>query len=460
MQKITVKDFPHLDLGDIRRNERFVTIINNVTAQPGASIPRHSGSWYDTKATYEFFKNEQISLDELKKTMQLYSAAQVMGADHPSVLIIHDISNISYNELQAQGLGYLDNKEGRGILCYTSIAATPTGLPLSLMYQHTWIRPLEELGKADKRRQTAFEDKESFRWYEGMKEVNKLLDSSIHKLHIADRAADVYELFFHAFEPGTDLLIRARQNRSLQDDTLLLWDSIARQPLATAITLEVPDKTGKKKRTATLEVRYHPVEVLRPATARKDSSESVTLTAIEVREISSGSSSDDAAEEELIHWKLLTTLSVNSLTEVWQCVKWYTFRWLIERFHYVLKSGTKIEELQLKSAQSLQKAIMVYSMAAFRVMQLVYAGRHYPGVSCEVVLTKAQWMTLYMLIHNSKQVPEEPPSLQDAVKWIGRLGGHLGRKGDGPPGLKTVWRGYQQLCAAASVYELILNEKI
>ena len=45
-------------------------------------------------------------------------------------------------------------------------------------------------------------------------------------------------------------------------------------------------------------------------------------------------------------------------------------RWLIGRFHYVLRSGTKIEELQLRSAESLQRAIMVYSMAAFRVMQL------------------------------------------------------------------------------------------
>jgi hypothetical protein len=98
-------------------------------------------------------------------------------------------------------------------------------MPLSLLYQHTWIRPLEEPGKADKRRQAAFEDKESFRWYEGMKQVSKLLDSSVHQLHIADREAGIYELFFHAFEPATDLLIRARQNRSLKADPHLLWDS-------------------------------------------------------------------------------------------------------------------------------------------------------------------------------------------------------------------------------------------
>jgi hypothetical protein len=453
MKPITIHDFPDLDLGDIRRNERFVTIINQVTAQPGASIPQQNDSWYATKATYAFFKNEQVSVKEIRKAIQLYGASQL--AAHPSVLLIHDISNISYNDLQAAGLGYLDNKQGRGVMCYTCLAATTTGLPLSLLYQYTWIRALEEVGKSEERKQTAFEDKETYRWYEAMKEVNKLLGTPVHKLHIADREADVYELFFHAFEPNTDLLVRARHNRTLKDGNRL-WDSIAQQEVAATISLEVPDKKGtNKKRKLEAEVRYHRVEVLRPRTAKKDSFERVTLTAIEVKELDS----TGKKEEALLHWKLLTTLELTEVKEVLECVKWYCMRWLIERFHYVLKSGTKIEELQLKDARSLQKAIMVYSMAAFRVMQLVYEGRHYPLVNCEVVLTKAQWVTLYMLIHNSNQIPKEPPSLQQAVKWIGRLGGHLGRKSDGPPGLKTVWRGYQQLCAAASMYELINNQK-
>ena len=79
----------------------------------------------------------------------LYGAKQV--SDKMQLLILQDISNISYNDLQSEGLGYLDNKEGRGILCYSSMAATTEGLPLSLLYQHTWVRPLEELGKSKKR---------------------------------------------------------------------------------------------------------------------------------------------------------------------------------------------------------------------------------------------------------------------------------------------------------------------
>lgn len=451
MHNITVKDFPHIDFGDVRRNERFATIINNVSSQPGASIPKQNKSWYDAKATYEFFKNKEVSIQALQKTMMQYGLTKV--ADEMTLLIAHDISNISYNDLQAEGLGYLDNKDGHGILCYSSIAATTDGLPLALLYQHTWTRPMEQLGKSSKRKQLLFEDKESYRWYEGMTEVNKLLDDKVHKIHIADREADVYELFFHAFEFNTDLLIRARHNRSLSNGSHL-WSSIAEQPSSATILLDIPDKTGRKKIKVAAEVRYHQVEILRPQ-HNNNSYESVTLTAIEIRE----KNSEQKNEEDSIHWKLLTTLEINSTTDVLQCVKWYTYRWLIERFHYILKSGTKIEELQLKDAECLQKAIAVYSMAAFRVMQLVYESRHHPEVSCEAVLTKAQWITLYMLIHNNNKIPEQPPSLQQAVRWIGRLGGHLGRKSDGPPGLKTVWQGYQQLCHAASVYEL-MNQKI
>ena len=447
MHKVTVTDFPHLDFGDIRRDERFVSIINNISSQPGASIPKQNKSWYDSKATYEFFKNKDVSIEALKKTMMLYGAQQL--TDDMTVLVLQDISNISYNDLKASGLGYLDNKEGRGILCYTSMAATTEGLPLSLLYQHTWVRPLEELGKSAKRKQTSFEDKESYQWYEAMQEVNKLLPPPIRKIHIADREADIYELFFHAFEPNTELLIRARHNRLLSNGSHL-WDNIAGQPAAAAVSLDIPDETGKKKMKVAVEVRYHQVEILRPSN-NKNSYERVTLTAIEVKEINSG----DKKEEDIIHWKLLTTLEVSSVTDALQCVRWYTYRWLIERFHYVLKSGTKIEQLQLKDAVSLQKAISVYSMAAFKIMQLVYQSRHHPQVSCEVVLTKAQWITLYMLIHKNNTEPNEPPSLEQAVMWIGRLGGHLGRKSDGPPGLKTVWRGYEELCHAASVYELM-----
>lgn len=447
MHRVTIEEFSGIDFGDKRRDNRFINIINNISNQPGSSIPKQNKDWYNTKATYEFYKNEQVSLSALKKTLMSYGAKQV--EDEMKLLVIHDISNISFNDLQAEGLGYLDNKEGRGILCYSSLSATPEGLPLSLLYQHTWIRPLEELGKSAARKGRNFEDKESYRWYEGMREVNNLLGGAVHKIHIADREADVYELFFHAYEANTDLLIRARHNRKVVGESPV-WELVAEQPQAASVTLEVPDPTGKKQRSIKAEVRYQQVKILRPLKS-ENQYESVTLNAIEIKEtLSKGMSKED-----IIHWKLLTTLEVQSVSDMLQYVKWYTYRWLIERFHYVLKSGTKIEELQLAQAPSLQKAIAVYSIAAFRIMQLVYESRHHPNVTCEVILTSPQWKTLYILIHGKKEIPIQPPTLYQAVMWIGRLGGHLGRKSDGPPGLKTVWIGYQKLCNATTLYEIV-----
>jgi hypothetical protein len=445
MHQITVKDFPRLDFGDVRRNERFVSIINNINQQPGSSIPRQNESWYDTKATYSFFKNEDVSLSSLQQAIAEYGSTQLIEAN--KVLIAHDISVIGFNDVKAEGLGYSAFKDGRGIMCYSSLAISDGGNPLSLLYQHTWVRPEEEFGKTVRRKETPFEKKESYNWYKGMVQVNTQLGAGIQKIHIADREADIYELFFCAYERNTDLLIRACRSRRLSDKSDL-WNAVAALPAAATIELQIPDKTGRKKSSIEVEVRYHQVEILRPLTS-KNQYESVEMTAIEVKQIIS----KKEWQQEPIHWKLLTTLSVNSVAESLQCVRWYCYRWLIERFHYVLKSGTRIEELQLKQASSLQKAIHVYSIAAMRIMQLVYQSRQTPDVSCEVILTKEQWSVLYILIHHTAVLPKRPPTLHEAVRWIGRLGGHLGRKSDGPPGLKTVWPGYQRVCDAASIYE-------
>jgi Transposase Tn5 dimerisation domain/Transposase DNA-binding len=450
MHQISVKDFPVLDFGDVRRNNRFVSIINNISKQPGSSIPKQNEGWYDTKATYSFYKNEDVSLGSLKQAIAGFGCKQVEGLSR--ILVAHDISNISYNDLQADGLGYLANKDGRGVICYSSIAISDQGVPLSLLYQHSWTRQEEELGKAKRRTTIPFEQKESYQWYKGMSQVNEQLGNhAIQKIHIADREADIYELFFHAYEPNTDLLIRSRHNRQLSDGSPL-WEAVSGQPLAATIELQLPDKTGKKRAGIEVEVRYDQVEILRPQRSNNQY-ESVELSAIEIKQ--RGEKKD--WQEEVLHWKLLTSVEVSSVTEALQCVQWYCYRWLIERFHYVLKSGTRIEELQLKQTGSLQKAIHVYSLAAMRIMQMVYQSRVTPQLSCEVVLTKEQWIVLYMLIHKKGNIPAKPPTLEEAVKWIGKLGGHLGRKSDGPPGLKTVWLGYQRLCDAVNIYDIMLQ---
>jgi hypothetical protein len=445
MEKVTIKDFPELNLGDVRRDQRFVTIIDNIVRQPACSIPQQNNGWYETKAAYEFFKNEEVTPEVLQKIIASYGVAQI--GEGSQILVMHDMTNISFNGSGVEGLGYLDHAKGNGIMCYNSIAVSTDGLPLALLYQHTWTRPWENVGKAKNKKKTPFEDKESYEWYKGITNVNNSLGKSIHKIHIADRQADVYELFFSAYEEQTDLLIRAYCNRKLANGNHL-WDHVSQLEPSAQITLEINDPGGKKKKNIEASIRYQEVEILRPSTSNNQY-ESIKLMAIEVME-----QGLIANEEERVLWRLLTTVKVESTSDVLKCVKWYTQRWLIERFHFTLKSGTKIEALQLKQAKSLQKAISVYSLAGFKIMQLVYLSRVHPDINREVILTNEQWVVLYMLIHKSHEIPNEPPSLKEVVAWIGRLGGHLGRKSDGPPGLKAVWQGYKRLCDATELFEI------
>ena len=44
-----------------------------------------------------------------------------------------------------------------------------------------------------------------------------------------------------------------------------------------------------------------------------------------------------------------------------------------------------------------------------------------------------------------KPLPAERLTIRQAVLWIARLGGHLNRKRDGMPGVRTLWRGLQAL---------------
>lgn len=444
MHKITVKDFPGLDLGDKRRDERFVKIIENIIRRPGSSIPRHNERWYDTKATYEFFKNEGIRLEAISEAISAFGVNQLK---QQHLLVIHDTSTISYNDLQAEGLGYIDNAAGKGIFCHSSIAATTDGIPLGLLNQLIWSRESSELGKSAKRQQKPFEEKESYKWYEGIKSVNELLGEQMTKIHIGDRDADIYELFFNAPAEKAELLIRARHNRKTAAGSEL-WQHISKQKVAAEEEIVIPDRTGKRKRKVGVQIRYKEVEILSPAYKAK-MYESVVLTAIEIRQ--KGNNKDG------IHWKLLTTLPINNAEEAKQCMRWYSYRWLIERFHYVLKSGCGIEALQLKKADSLMKAVAVYSLAAFNIMQLTYQSRQTPDLSCEVVLRRKQWEALYMLKFKTNKLPKQPPSLQEATRWLAQMGGYLGRKSDGPPGLKTVWQGYQSLLQAVALYEVLKN---
>jgi hypothetical protein len=167
------------------------------------------------------------------------------------------------------------------------------------------------------------------------------------------------------------------------------------------------------------------------------------------------------AGEKAVSWLLLTTLPVLNYTDACDCLEKYAYRWLIERFHYVLKSGCGVEELQLETAERMEKAIFTYAIVAWRLLWLTYEARKNPDKKIDEVdevLDEQEWKVLYLVTQKKKALSIESPTLKEVVRLRASLGGFLGRKGDGEPGVLTLWRGWQRLKDMMIVWQLMLNE--
>ena len=231
--------------------------------------------------------------------------------------------------------------------------------------------------------------------------------------------------------------MRAQHNRQVDHPQKYLWDLLASRPVAARLKIQVPRKNGQPGRLATLSLRFTPV-TLRPPCLQEDQPP-LTLWAVEARETRPPGGATPVC------WRLLTTLPVTCAEEAVEKVRWYALRWPIEVMHKVLKSGCKVEQRQLETSARLQRVVMVDLVVAWRVLALCRAGRETPQGLASDWLSGEQWRALWCYIHEKKNPPRCAPSVREAVRWIARLGGFLGRRRDGEPGPVVVWRGLHRL---------------
>lgn len=400
-------------------------------------MPQASGSQAEAYAIYRFWANKDVS------------AEQILNSHHPSVLkrigkesvvlMIQDTTDLNFSGLKAtSGLGFINQTVQQGIKVHSCLAVSGSGEPLGLVGQHTWTRS-ERSGKSGKRRSKETEEKESQRWLDTLSAAEKGVDETVSLVHVGDREADIYDLFVQPRRQNSHLLIRAEQNRKVQEELGYLMPMAEHAPVLGECFIELERNPERAARQTTVRVRGIAVTIEVPRHhKRRTQFAPVTLNVLLVEELTPPETGKP------IRWLLLTTLPIDTWEQAWQCVQWYTLRWLIERFHYTLKSGCHIEHLQLETGERLIKALATYSIVAWRLMALTYQARLYPDSPCTQVFTHPEWRLLRRKFE-PKNRSKRPPSLRQALRWLAQLGGFLARKGDGEPGLKTLWRGLKVL---------------
>ena len=119
----------------------------------------------------------------------------------------------------------------------------------------------------------------------------------------------------------------------------------------------------------------------------------------------------------------------------------YIRRWLVEDFHPCLKTGCQVEHSQLDDRSDLERLLGFALPIATRLLQLRQDARTAPEALATTVVEPLLVKVLLRLR------PRLKPDISVAEFWmqVARLGGHQGRRGDGPPGWRTIWRGWRYL---------------
>ena len=444
-------EFTGVRLGDERLDKRLIKTAELLAKSPRSPINEACRTWADTKAAYRLFDNSKAQVGAILAP-HIEATRRRVEQIEGWVLCIQDTVFFSYGtHPRTKGLGPIGTSNAsheRGLIMHNAVAFTSSGVPLGILSQQIWAR--DEVSEEEEAQEkigrlqvTPIEEKESFKWIQGLRETHERVAGKAELITVADRESDIWEFLTEAKEANRHFLVRARVDRDLVPEESecceKMVEALADAPLLGSRTVEIPGNGKRKARSAEVQVRVQEFSLKAPRrlgrASASASKEPITVTAISVLE------GQAPAGEEAIAWVLLTDLRVTNFDSACEKIDWYGKRFGIEIWHKVLKSGCQVEECMLEHAERLRRYLTLFSIIGVRLMHVAYLAREQPDLPAAQVLSTEEIEAVYVQTDKTL-IPATPPTLREVVRRIGSLGGHLGRKGDQEPGMTAFWRGW------------------
>jgi len=462
MDAIT-KELDGIELGDKRLNRRSQLVLQGLSVDTQASINGSFGSWAETHAAYRLFDNPQVTPEAILEPH--YSATHERIRRCPVVLIVQDTTEYDFSKHPPRDAACLTKPNRLGFYDHTHLALTPEGLALGLVGSETFDRTPESLGSTKDRSKIAIEEKESFRWLQGFRLAHQISCEypQTRIVSVADCEADIYDIFLEAqircddpISPTTDYVIRSKENRLLNERIpprehnsrcavyRKLRDVTRQAPVLFRKVIELPETPKRTSRSATLEVRARQVTFHHPKNRRGLAE--VTCNVVYVQEIGPQQPSPELKSDDntLIEWWLLTSLPATTPAEVEQIIDYYKARWTIEVYFRMLKTGCRVEQIQLETVARMKNCLAFYRIIAWYVLCLTHFNRHAPDEPCTQAFADWQWQPVWR-ITTRKPLPSQPPTLGTLVLLLARLGGYNNRPNERPPGPQPIWVGLRRM---------------
>lgn len=431
--------FSQAHLGDQRRTRRLLTVANHMLAGPEQSLPKQNPRWSDLKAAYRLFDNDQVTFNAIAESHWEQTRATTPGR----YLLICDTTDIDHFSHKATtGLGQLGKGDGRGMqlhncLVYNCDTKLIEGSAGGLLHYRI------KVPKQETRMQRLNRIRESELWGNLVDEVGAAPVGS-QWIHVFDRGGDNFEAMCHIRLTGCDWIIRAAKlNRNVinqEGETVSLKAALETAKLLGSYELNLRSRPGVKARKAKIEVSVVTVTFPRPRHhskwVKQCGIDELKMNVVLVQE------TDPPEGVSPIRWVLLTSLPVRTFDDAWQVIEDYENRWLVEEYHKVIKSGCSVELHALRSAERLEPLIGLISVIGTRLLQLKFIGRSQKN-SKAATHVPSSWLKCMKLAR--PEVRLTGMTVYEFFRELAKLGGFLGRKGDGEPGWETVWHGYKKL---------------
>lgn len=452
-------------LGHKARNKCLVSYARALAEKPGKPMTELFTRKYEIEATYTLLRRDDVTPDRIQAAHRRAVKSELRT---PGLfLLIEDTTIPSYTHRRepVPGLGPIGGSEQgqQGFLLHSVLAvrAAETAAPdatgrrppvtiLGLADQQYLVRSgrPEAPSKQAVSRQRTERDRESDRWLESSRRIGPApANPETRWVRVADRESDIYEYMIECKKRNHSFVIRVNQDRVLLDPTTnerlgLVFDHIESVEPVGGMYLDLrarPPHDGNpatEARRARLLISCGPVRIQAPERPghTAGTNEPIDCWVIRVWE------PDPPAGVERLEWVLYTAARTETLEQALVGVMHYASRFLIEEFHKGIKTGMKIEELQLERGERLFRAVAVMSIVALRLLDIRELGRAAP--EAPAALTGFSALELEVL---SLAVDRALTTVASVILALGRLGGHMNRTSDGMPGWITLWRGMQAL---------------
>lgn len=441
-------NFGTCELGDKRRTARLIQVAMEVANNPAASFPDQMRTWSDLKAAYNLFDCDEVTFEAVAGPHWEQTKACPPGR----YLILGDTTELDFGRHRnVPGLGPTGNGGGLGFLLHNALlVAAESKEVIGVAGQTTHYRPETSASKkkSKKKENSAAKlkrDRESEVWGKVIDQVGRPT-AGVEWIHVLDRGGDNFEVYCHLQKQRCGWVVRAAKlNRYVLagsgEKRMKLSEYLPKLDLLGSYELSVRARPGQAARTAKLEVRVGSIKMPVPhhksAWVRKLDPQPIAMNVVQVVEV------DAPAGVEPICWVLLTSLPVATLDQAWTVIEYYEARWLVEEYHKALKTGCRVTKRQLKTPERLEAMVGLMSVAAVRLLRLKSLARTSPEIPAQRVVPRV-WLAMLKAARKGLRRVHDL-TIGQFYREVAKLGGFLGRKGDGDPGWITIWRGWEKL---------------